>query len=155
MKKLSLLCIAVCISLASMGETQWVDLGLASGTLWASAPEEECYTYEDAKATFGVHLPTQWQWTELYQSCELEKFFTKEKKGVLFTGINGNSIFVPTVDAVDENGKKPKDTYKTAFWCFSTMAYNTKQAYSVSVGSEQYFMPGSKKYKLSVLQVKK
>ena len=29
--------------------------------------------------------------------------------------------------------------------CFSTMPYNTKQAYSVSVGSEQYFMPGSKK----------
>lgn len=130
---------------------EYVDLGLASGTLWASQPEAECYTYDDAKATFGSHLPTQWQWAELYQSCELEKFFTKEKKGVLFTGINGNSIFVPTEEAVGN----PKNTNKAAYWCFSTAPYNTKQAYGVGVGSEQHFFAITKQMKQSVLQVSK
>ena len=121
----------------------YVDLGLPSGTLWAtcnigsdtpegygdyfawgetSAKEKyrwETYKYYDgsnltkytdsdylviltpsddaATANWGVgwRMPTKEEMSELYNNCTHEKTTQNGVKGRLFTGPNGNSIFLP------------------------------------------------------------
>ena len=153
MKKISLLVIATFISVISIAQSQWVDLGLLSGTLWASAPEEGYYTYEEAKTLLGKNMPTQWQWNELYQSCEVEHFDSKGKYGVLFTGVNGNSLFIPSMGMIEPNGSKPHDKDKAMYWSFSTAGHNTKQAYYAHVNYDIVFYPKDKTTKMSVIRV--
>ena len=60
-------------------EQGWVDLGLASGTLWKRDNEkggifnDELYTYDEAIAKFGSYIPTKEQFEELKSSCQWEK----------------------------------------------------------------------------------
>ena len=83
-------------------ETQCVDLGLPSGTLWATCnvganePEEygNYYTHNEA-VYLGVTLPTEEQIKELCSSCSSVWTTQNGVNGRLFTGPNGNTIFMP------------------------------------------------------------
>ena len=70
----------------------YVDLGLASGTLWKDKNEEGgFYTYEQAIAKFGSDLPTKEQLEELKSSCK----WTWNGSGYRVEGPSGGSIVLP------------------------------------------------------------
>ena len=73
-------------------EREFVDLGLPSGTLWAADNEEGYYTFSEATERFGDNLPNIVQCAELVQYCKSE--WDNERKGLVFTGPNGNCIFI-------------------------------------------------------------
>lgn len=83
----------------------YVDLGLPSGTEWNATNEtyprntidenNALLFYDDALGYFGDNLPTKEQFEELRNNCEWE--WDDSKKGYVITGINDNSIFMPTV----------------------------------------------------------
>ena len=91
----------VCLSMGTMGQKTWVDLGLPSGTLWASEPEEVYITYSEAVQTFGINLPTKWQWQELLESCLMDK---NEDGDIVLTGKNGATLIIPTLGYIYKNG---------------------------------------------------
>lgn len=76
-----------------MKEKEYIDLGLPSGTKWASENEEDFYSYDDAVEKFGDNLPTEEQLEELKNECQWA--WDSTKKGYTVTGPNGNSIFLP------------------------------------------------------------
>ena len=114
---------------------EWVDLGLASGTLWASMPEKEFYKWDDAMRIFGVNIPTVWQWKELIDSCSWED----ADNGWLAIGKNGNSIFIPVTGASSFNGKMVYSCYGDGFY-WSSRKISKKKAYGArflnGVGAE-------------------
>ena len=70
-------------------ESDYVDLGLPSGTLWKSKNEKGMYyTYDEAVSQFGDKLPTREQFAELQACCT----WTWNGKGYVVEGENGNSI---------------------------------------------------------------
>ena len=70
-------------------ESEYVDLGLPSGTLWKSKNEKGMYyTYDEAVSQFGDKLPTREQFAELQAFCT----WTWNGKGYVVKGDNGNSI---------------------------------------------------------------
>ena len=83
-----------------------VDLGLPSGTLWATENENGYHTFEEADSSFGDSLPTPDQWRELIKHCKWE-WETDDvyANGYKVTGLNGNSIFLPAAGYRDCNGR--------------------------------------------------
>ena len=72
-------------------ESDYVDLGLPSGTLWKSKNEKGMYyTYDEAVSQFGDKLPTREQFAELQAYCT----WTWNGKGYVVKGDNGNSIIL-------------------------------------------------------------
>ena len=69
----------------------YVDLGLPSGTLWKDSNETGFYTYDEAKAKFGVNLPTKKLFEELISSCQ----WNWTGKGYRVTGPSSESIYLP------------------------------------------------------------
>lgn len=90
-------------------ESDYVDLGLPSGTLWADRnvgadkPEEDgCYYWCHEAQDLDRTLPTIEQIKELIDCCS--HVWTKQNDvgGFLFTGPNGNSIFMPAAGSYFE-----------------------------------------------------
>ena len=71
----------------------YVDLGLPSRRLWATENAPGYYTYDEAKAVFGLNLPKAAALVELWEECDWT--WDNKKKGMTVTGPNGNSIFLP------------------------------------------------------------
>lgn len=78
------------------GDTEYVDLGLPSGTLWAKDYAKEkantiFATYEEARK---FNIPTVEQLNELYKCCQLDiiKDQVNDCMVAIFTSTNGNSI---------------------------------------------------------------
>lgn len=72
-------------------ESDYVDLGLPSGTLWKSKNEKGIYyTYDEAVSQFGDNLPSREQFEELKAFCTWEW----NGKGYVVKGDNGNSIIL-------------------------------------------------------------
>lgn len=72
---------------------QFVDLGLPSGKLWAKENIEGYFTYDEAVETFGENLPSREAFKELKKECKWR--WDAERRGMVVTGPNGNSIFLP------------------------------------------------------------
>ena len=72
-----------------------VDLGLPSGTLWRDTNEDGYYNWNDAVEKFGENMPKLTDFAELYDYCKWE--WDEDKKGMVVTGPNGNSIFLPAL----------------------------------------------------------
>lgn len=87
----------------------YVDLGLPSGTLWATCnvgakkPEEygEYYTWDWTKM-LDCTLPTKEQFKELVENCKTEWIEQGDTKGRLFIGPNGNTLFFPAAGNYNE-----------------------------------------------------
>ena len=112
-------------------ESEYVDLGLPSGTLWKSKNEKGMYyTYEEAVSQFGDQLPTREQFAELLAFCT----WTWNGKGYVVKGDNGNSIVLQAagyrycsgdVDYVGTNGD---------YW--SSTPYDSDDAWRLGFGSD-------------------
>ncbi len=74
--------------------TNYVDLGLPSGTLWKSANEVGHYDYNDAVKKFGNNLPTREQWEELKEHCWWV-WNEEDETTAAVVGENGNFILLP------------------------------------------------------------
>ena len=71
-------------------ESDYVDLGLPSGTLWKNKDESGYYSYKTAVSVYGNNLPTKKQYEELVKYCERIWI----DNGCKFIGPNGKSIFL-------------------------------------------------------------
>ena len=128
MKKLLILLAAVMMaSTAAMAQKTWVDLGLPSGTLWASEPEDGYYTYTEAVAQFGINLPTKWQWNELLESCLMDK---NENGDIVLSGKNGATLIIPTLGYIYKDGKV-QDIDKAHYQAFNN--FDRKYAWNVTI----------------------
>ena len=149
----------------------FVDLGLPSGTLWATcnvganAPEEvggyfawgetspkthfatdnyEHYAggnwknigsniagtqYDAATANWGSEwcMPTADQLSELASKCSRKSYTLNGVNGILFTGPNGNTIFIPNGGRDYELGHGPYEPDNCGLWsssaCYTSTAY--------------------------------
>ncbi len=80
--------------LGNIDATNYVDLGLPSGTLWKSANEVGHYDYNDAVKKFGNNLPTREQWEELKEHCWWV-WNEEDETTAAVVGENGNFILLP------------------------------------------------------------
>lgn len=80
---------------------EFVDLGLPSGTLWAThnahVGKKYHFTYDEAIERFGDCMPNYCQCKELLNLCKWEwiNLFGGKVQGYKIIGPNGNSIFLP------------------------------------------------------------
>ena len=94
-----------------IGGHEYVDLGLPSGTLWATCnvgayePEESGYSLEwkdteKLQKKYGWEkgwcTPTDTEWVELYKNTKCSWTTQNGETGLLCKGSNGKSIFLPT-----------------------------------------------------------
>lgn len=103
MKKLFYCMAALCLVACDFGPaptpvSEFVDLGLPSGTQWKKANEVNAndsvfdfYDFDGAVSAFGNSLPTKEQLEELVNKCT----WTKSDSGYTVTGPNGKSISMP------------------------------------------------------------
>lgn len=83
--------------------SDYVDLGLPSGTLWKNTNEggdNARYTYNEAVSRFGNKLPTKQQLEELKNKCT----WTWIGSGYKVIGPNGNSIYLPAAGLLHPDG---------------------------------------------------
>ena len=82
-------------------ESDYIDLGLPSGSLWGCTSEGKLYDYESANRVFGRNLPTIEEFEELMQYCT----WTWSGNGYYkVVGRNGNSIVLPAEGWRNEHG---------------------------------------------------
>ena len=122
-----------------------VDLGLPSGTLWSTTLEEGLFSYPEAVTNYGEHLPRAWQIAELREECKPQ--WLEDPRGVLFTGPNGNTIFVPAVIGP----KKYPESRAAVIW--SLMPFYCNEAFSLNADnfSVQNIQHISRDYRACVL----
>ncbi len=72
---------------------EFIDLGLPSGKKWANQNEDGFYTFGEARKKFRKNLPSKKDFEELLELCK--QAWDAKRKGRVFTGPNGNSIFLP------------------------------------------------------------
>lgn len=111
--------------------SEYIDLGLPSGTLWKDANEtDDYYTYEEAVNRFGDQLPTKEQYEELKDKCQ----WTWNGSGYNVTGPNGNSIFLPAAGYRSCNGLVDSVGSRGYYW--SSTPSGSEKAWSL------YFVSG-------------
>ena len=109
----------------------FIDLGLPSGTLWATENAvidgKAYFNFDEAVKTFGKHLPSAETWNELFDLCR--KSWDESRKGIIFTAPNKKTLFLPA------NGYKKdseqKDAYLEGVYCryWTSTPYGDEQAY--------------------------
>ena len=76
--------------------TEWVDLGLPSGVLWAKDDEDAVISIHKALQDYPDNLPSESDAKELRGYCSRQ--FDSAKKEMIFTGPNGNSVSFKCTD---------------------------------------------------------
>ena len=133
-------------------EREWVDLALPSGTLWASDPEDEFYSYTEAIDKFGVNMPTKWQWEELINSCVATEL---DNHRMEMRGKNGATIIIPLRGWVMKNGKT-QQTDIGYYWTYTN--FDKRNAWHVIVShffGKDDLQWTYMSYKMSILLVNK
>lgn len=75
---------------------EYVDMGLPSGTLWASENEKGYFNFDEAVEKFGNNLPARWQFCELVENSDCY-FDTDENAFVFESNFNGNMVKFSTL----------------------------------------------------------
>lgn len=70
--------------------TEWIDLGLPSGTLWAKTDIASQITFNSAISKYSINVPSIKQAEGLQKCCSRE--WDSETKTIIMKGSNGNSI---------------------------------------------------------------
>jgi len=90
-------------------KTEYVDLGLPSGTLWAKEYEktDDNFLYLPYLQAKGYNLPTRSQWEELVKCCKWGWY------GKVFrcTGRNGETIDFPKTGKIDTTYESGANSY--------------------------------------------
>ncbi len=108
----------------------FIDLGLPSGTKWRTLNEEgELLTYDDAVAKYGKQLPSQKQFTELYEKCQWKEL---KDGGYKVIGPNGQFIIFPFTGYINCTGEFRGETEMGDYWT-STPKKDSNEAYRVAM----------------------
>ncbi len=135
------------------GKWDYVDLGLTSGTKWATCNLGATTTWShgdyydwDSTKDFRSKMPSKLQLEELLDECTWKKI---EGKGYKVTGPNGNSICLPAAGWKDSDNKLYYQGSYTYYW--SSTRGDSNNAFGL------YYYDGyrgvywnNKNYKLSV-----
>ncbi len=78
------------LTMHAQSKSQFVDLGLPSGTLWKQTNETIEYSFADAIRYFDGFLPTSGQFKELIDNCQ----WKWTGHGYKVIGVNGKSIYL-------------------------------------------------------------
>lgn len=107
MKRLGLLFAFIVFGLTVLAQSEYVDLGLPSGTYWKKGnvggdsyiyrKSNYYYTYQEAVKKFGNNLPTKEQYDELLKYCKWERNLKDNDNGYRVVGPNGNFIIMERV----------------------------------------------------------
>ena len=112
-----------------VGKTEYIDLGLPSGTLWSADYEKEgknrmFLPYEKAHS---LNIPTIEQLKELRDNCKWENMFESNSfTGVVFVGPNGNKIKFEISGRITAGGYT--DARQVFFWLKDEKEGNDKSA---------------------------
>lgn len=75
----------------------FIDLGLPSGTLWATenaaVNEKTYFNFDEAVEAFGDMLPSAEAWRELFDHCSRK--WDGDRQGYILTGPNSKTLFLP------------------------------------------------------------
>ena len=121
----------------NVDKLQFIDLGLPSGKLWATENikdekgNEAYVSFDKAVETFGDKLPTKEDWKELFEHCIHQ--YDEGRKGIVLTGPNGNTIFLPSKGFCGDDSKIYKDGEWGNYW--SSSHYNEPRKYSAFFAS--------------------
>lgn len=144
-------------------EVTYIDLGLsvkwADRNIGANFPREFGEYYTDTNHPEG-NLPTKEQWEELQSLCTF--IHDSTRNGIIATGPNGNSIFLPYAGEI--GGHTDKDSVNALYWTstpyydefkdkYSWYAGFSKSKYSKKVKTGMYFVDKGKYY-ISIRTVK-
>ena len=126
--------------------SEYVDLGLPSGTLWKSKNEKGMYySWGDAMSQFGDKMPTREQFAELQAFCTWEW----TGKGYKVTGDNGNYVVFPAAGYRYCDGNVNGVGSSGDYW--SSTPDGSEYAYYLCFDSDRVDMYGSYRcYGLSV-----
>lgn len=100
--------------------TEFVDLGLPSGTLWAADYERingnEAIEYLPYEKVSQMNIPTREQWEELLDICRWNyKYVSSKTMYFICIGPNGNTITFPCYGSI-LNGESTTDHTYAMFW---------------------------------------
>lgn len=123
-------------------KTEYVDLGLPSGTLWSrdyeKGKEDKLHFTQYDKAQY-LNIPTEEQWRELFSTCKSEYIiFNDFNLGyVNFTGPNGNVISFCVTGKIDAYNIVSKD--ECFFWLKEEIEGNMKKSVHIfNIGKNLY-----------------
>lgn len=120
----------------SDNKTEYVDLGLPSGTLWASDYEKlgGKYVYLPYEKANRMNLPTEKQWQELKACCKMEyddyNSLDRKYNEVIFIGPNGNSITFTNIAYVKA---KLVNSDEILFWLQNNGGDSENNAVSINI----------------------
>lgn len=119
-------------------QSEYVDLGLPSGTLWKNKNEKGYYNWFEARQKFTLEsLPSDEDFQELQEFCT----WTWNGNGYIVKGNNGNSIVLPAAGYRDhESGGKLSlvgDTgmYLSSSTCHPRVYFLNFDSYEISIES--------------------
>ena len=118
--------------------SEYVDLGLPSGTLWKIENEDGFYTYEEAVAKFGNNLPTKEQLEELKDFCR----WSWTGNGYDVEGPNDNSVFFPAAGWRSSISGSIHEVDNGVYWS-STPRYSTNGAWNLGFNSSRVLVDSS------------
>jgi hypothetical protein len=126
-----------------MKKITYIDLGLPSGTLWASSNSEICgkrhFTYDEAMKNFDEQMPTAEQFQELVDNCKWHwiELFGGRIKGYRITGPNRSSIFLPASGYY--NGTSLSNRRSIGYY-WSTRFYDSSYAWNLYFNSSDHYV---------------
>ena len=91
MKNVFSLLVICLVTVSAMAQSEYVDLGLPSGTLWKTKNEPSLYTYDKSVTKFSGNLPEKHHFEELQNKCQ----WIRVDDGYKVVGPNGNYIILP------------------------------------------------------------
>lgn len=133
----------------------FIDLGLPSGTLWATEPSYGAMSFDQATEDFGDSLPTKEQWEELFDNCEIK--YDRNSLGKTLVGPNGNQLFIPSTERSSFGDKTSTGFYwsSTEDGDYAYCACFDRRREREVVGHRSYINAFPKDYERHVLPVKK
>lgn len=113
-------------------KTEYIDLGLPSGTLWAADYEKDdgAITYLSYNQASSLNIPTMEQWEEILNSCKWEYDISNGTKMVeaRCVGPNGNYITFICTGMINAEKFVRHSQVKALFWVYNDEINDTKNA---------------------------
>ena len=120
-------------------KTEYVDLGLPSGTLWSTDYERdgESILFQPHIDTESLSIPTREQWEELVDICKWEYDKPGSFHEAYCIGPNGNILKFCLTGMIHVNKKKAEG--KTYFWISEEKEGNEKSAVCIYDASQNEY----------------
>jgi len=119
-------------------EIIYIDLGLASGTLWKNNDVAGFFSYNEAISKFNDHLPTKEQFDELKRFCR----WTWTGSGYKVIGPNGNTITLSAAGWRYCDGRI--DNIGSSGYYWSSTPYGSAYVWALNISSGGIFISESR-----------